>query len=632
MYTDMVGYTALGQRNESLSLALVEEQRKLIRPILSRHEGKEVKTMGDAFLVEFPSALDAVRCAYDIQRAAREFNFSLPEERRVHLRVGIHLGDVVESQGDIVGDAVNVASRIEVLAEDGGICLTRQVYDHVQNKFELSLESLGPKPLKNVSTAVEVYKMVMPWDEKRAGPSLQLDMRRIAVLPFANISPDPHDEYFADGLTDELIDRLAQIKELEVIARTSVMTYKRKEKKAAEIGKELRAGVLVEGSVRKVGNKVRVTAQLIDANTEAHLWSSRYDKNLEDIFAIQTDIAEQVAQSLAFQLLPGEKREIEKKTTENASAYLLCMKGRYYWNERTKEDNETARKYYEEAIKLDPACALAYSGISDCYHIAGDYGWLRPEDAYPRTREYATKALGINPDLAEAHAALGAEYMHYEWRWRDAEMELMRAISLRPSYSTAHQAYSALLLYLRRFDESCERIKKAHELDPLSKGIEAQYGQILSTMGRNEEAITHLEKMVKANPDFPAAHRGLGFVYHRASRNEEAISQLRTASTLSNDDPSFRADLAFMLGLIGKSEEAKAILSDLKEASTKRYVSSAKLACVCYGLGDSGEAFEFLERAYLQRDVDLADIRSIPETRELCQDPRWISLESRMGF
>src|SRR5713226_4381380 len=249
MFTDMVGYTALGQRNESLSLALVEEQKKLIRPLLSRHNGREVKTMGDAFLVEFSSALDAVRCAYDIQRAIREFNVSLPQERRVHLRVGIHLGDVVENQGDISGDAVNLASRIEPLAEDGGVCLSRPVYDQVQNKFELHLTSLGPKQLKNVTSPVEVFKMVMPWEEARIPERTLLDKKRIAVLPFTNMSPDPSDEYFSDGMTEELITSLSGVNGLSVIARTSVMKYKGAPKGASQVANELNVGTLVEGSV-----------------------------------------------------------------------------------------------------------------------------------------------------------------------------------------------------------------------------------------------------------------------------------------------------------------------------------------------------------------------------------------------
>src|SRR5438093_766744 len=306
MFTDMVGYTALGQTNETLSLALVNEQRKLIRPILIKHNGREVKTIGDSFLVAFSSALDAVRCAYDIQRITREFNISLPEARKLHLRIGVHLGDVVESQGDISGDAVNVASRIEQLAEDGGVCLTRQVYDHVQNKFELPLNSLGLRSLKNVNAPVEVFKIEMPWHEERAPQPTQFDMNRIAVLPFVNMSPDHGDEYFADGITEELIDRLSQLSELRVIARTSMMIYKRKEKKASEIAKELRVGSLIEGSVRKAGNRIRITVQLIDGGTEEHLWSSRYDKDLDDVFAIQSDIAERVTDQAKVHLLDSE--------------------------------------------------------------------------------------------------------------------------------------------------------------------------------------------------------------------------------------------------------------------------------------------------------------------------------------
>src|SRR5438128_3151164 len=280
MFTDMVGYTALGQKNESLSLALVNEQRKLIRPILNRHDGREVKTMGDAFLVEFPSALNAVRCAYDIQRTAREYNISLPEERRVHLRVGVHLGDVLDSQGDISGDAVNVASRINYLADDGGVCLTRQVYDHVQNKFELPLKSLGPRSLKNVNIPVEVYRMEMPWDEERAARPIELDKRRIAVLPFANMSPDPADEYFADGLTEELISKLSLVKGLRVIARTSVMSYKKKDRRIYEIGAELGVGSIVEGSFRKAGNKIRVILHRLEVRKNKQVWAKSNKGNL----------------------------------------------------------------------------------------------------------------------------------------------------------------------------------------------------------------------------------------------------------------------------------------------------------------------------------------------------------------
>jgi adenylate cyclase len=336
MFTDMVGYTALGQRNESLSLALVEEQRRLIRPILSRHYGREVKTIGDAFLVEFPNALDAVRCSYDIQRAAHEFNISQSEENRIQLRVGVHLGDIVESNGDISGDAVNVASRIEPLAENGGVCVTRQVYENVQHKFSVPLVSIGTKNLKNVIAPMEVYKMEMPWNAEIPAAASKLDKKRIAVLPFSNLSSDPEEGYFADGMTEEIITSLSGVKQLTVIARTSVMGYKGTTKKAKEIGKELDVGSMLEGSVRKAGTRVRITAQLIETTSEGHLWAQNYDRQLEDVFAIQSEIAEKVAGELKIRLVEDELRVIEKKPTENTEAYTYYLRGRELLRQRTE--------------------------------------------------------------------------------------------------------------------------------------------------------------------------------------------------------------------------------------------------------------------------------------------------------
>lgn len=403
MFTDMVGYTALGQKNESLSLALVEEQRKLVRPILGRHNGKEIKTIGDAFLVEFPSALDAARCAYDIQRATREANVSLPGESKIHLRIGVHLGDVIEYQGDISGDAVNVASRIEPLAEDGGVCLTAPIYESVRNKIDVSLLSLGRKVLKNISEPMEVYRMEMPWGTKLEG---ELDSKRIAVLPFVSLSPDPNDEYFADGLTEELIDRVCHIKELAVIARTSVMNYKGAKKNASQIGRELKAGALVEGSVRKAANKIRVTAQLINANTEEHLWSSKYDRDLEDIFAVQSDIAEKVAEALKVELLPTERRAVGKKPTESTEAFTLYLKGQYYLNERTREGIQKAIGYFEEATKKDSKYARAYIGLAHSYIILENWAYMPPAEASAKWMAFTTKALELDDSLPDAHVTL----------------------------------------------------------------------------------------------------------------------------------------------------------------------------------------------------------------------------------
>src|SRR5437667_758038 len=369
MFTDMVGYTALGQRDESLSLALVEEQRRFLRPIFKRHNGKEIKSMGDAFLVEFSNALDAVRCAYDIERTSREFNIGRRIDRRIRLRIGLHLGDVVESQGDISGDAVNIASSIQSLAEDVGVCVTPQGYAHVENKFDLPLKSLGTRSVKNVSAPVEVYKMVLPWEKEQRNPAEQLDPSRVAVLPFANMGPDPGDSYFADGITEEIISTLSGVSGLNVISRTSVMSYKGTTKRVKEIGGELEAGSVLEGSFRKAGNKIRVTAQLIDVRDDRHVWTHSYDRNLDDVFGVQTDIAKQVSDALRIRILAPEFDRIERKPTESAKAYTFYLRGRYHLNRRGIDDIRKAAEYFAQAIKGDPKFALGHAGLADCHEL-----------------------------------------------------------------------------------------------------------------------------------------------------------------------------------------------------------------------------------------------------------------------
>jgi TolB-like protein len=301
MFTDIVGYTALTQENESATVQLLDDHRKLLRPIFASHGGREIKTIGDAFLVEFGSALDAVLCAVAVQSAMNDRK--LARGAALSIRIGIHAGDVIETEGDLIGDAVNIASRIEPLAEPGGVCISRQVHMQVENKVPYDLIKIGPRVLKNVTEPLEVYKVMMPWDKANAVPSAQLDKNRVAVLPFTNMSSDPEEGYFADGMTEELITSLSGVRQLTVIARTSVMGYKGTTKKVREIGSELGVGSLLEGSVRKAGNRVRITAQLIDTATEGHLWAQNYDRQLEDVFAIQSEIAEKVAGELRIRLV-----------------------------------------------------------------------------------------------------------------------------------------------------------------------------------------------------------------------------------------------------------------------------------------------------------------------------------------
>ena len=626
MFTDMVGYTALGQRNESLSLALVEEHRKLVRPILARHNGREVKTMGDAFLVEFPNALDAVRCAYDIQRAAREFNISLPEERGIHMRIGVHLGDVVKSDGDISGDAVNVASRVEPLAEDGGVCITGEVYSQVRNKLDLRMTSLGARALKNVASPVDVYKVEMPWESQ--APDSGLDVRRVAVLPFVSLSPDPNDEYFADGLTEELIDRVCQVKELAVIARTSVMNYKGAKKNASQIGKELRAGALVEGSVRKASNKIRVTAQLIRADTEEHLWSSKYDRDMADVFEVQSDIAEKVAEALKVQLLPAEREAVQKKPTESADAYTLYLKGRYYWSARTEEGLKKAAEYFQKAIDLDPAFARAYSGLADTYSIMRFQGFAPASESGAKARALAEKALEIDGSLAEACASL-AFVQDDAFNWGESERLYRKAIELNPSYATAHFWYSILLTWLWRFDEAVAEAKRAEELDPLSQATSIALGQVLVYAHRSDEAIMHLQEKIRVDPGFASPHFILGLAYFYGGMYEKAIEELRIASSIEGSALTRPlAVLGWSLARLGREREARELLEELRG----RKISKSVLGAFYLELGEREEAVKCVEEAFEAREPGLGWISGMLPLDSLRSDERFVAVLKKMNL
>ncbi len=632
MFTDMVGYTALGQRDESLSLALLEEHRKMLRPIFARHNGREIKAIGDAFLVEFASALDAVRCAYDIQRASREFNFSLPSEKRIHLRIGIHLGDVVEAQGDILGDAVNVASRIEHLAKDGGVCLTQQVFDHVQSKFELSLVSLGKQALKNVKVPIEAYRIVMPWEETGVEREV-LDRRRVAVLPFYNMSPNPDDEYFADGLTEELITTLSKIGEISVISRTSVMQYRKSPKHARDVGKELDAGTIMEGSVRKAGNLVRITVQMVDAEKDRHLWAESYDRNLQDIFAIQTDIAKRVADVLRVKILAGEKEQIEKKPTTSTEAYTLYLKGRYYWNERSKEGLTKAIEYFRQAIQLDPTYALGYSGLADCHFIIAQWGFEDPSANFQKAETFVTKALGLDEKLAEAHTTLAGVLQYFEYDQARAEEEFRRAIDLRPSYATAHQWYHLFLSGQERWEEAYAEITRALDQDPLSLIINDNLAYFFLVRKEYDRAIEILKKVLEMKPDFLDAHRVLLDVQLLTSKYDEAWQEAVMISKLSNGSTDGKGAQALVYAKMGKAEEARRLLAELeKRPRGEGNVHPSSIGLIFFMLGEMDRGFEWLEKAYEERDGYLPLLKTSPYLDPIRSDPRYHSLLSRMGL
>ena len=636
MYTDMVGYTALGQRNETLSLALVEEQRKLIRPILARHDGREVKTMGDAFLVEFPNATDSIRCAYDIQRAIREFNLALVSDKRIHLRIGIHLGEVVESQGDISGDAVNVASRIYPLAEDGGVCLTRHVYDQVSNKTELKMASIGVRPLKNVNTPIEVYKMEMPWEQPvPSKEAVALPRDRLAILPFANMSPDPNDEYFADGITDEIITTASGISGLQVISRTSVMRYKKTDKGVKEIGRELEVGSVLEGSFKKSGNRIRVTAQLIDVAGDRHLWAQNYDRDLDDVFEVQSGVAKQVAEALRVKILSPELERLEKKPTESTAAYTLYLKGVYMWGKRTGERPveavKEAAQCFERAIGEDPEFALACAGLAYCSNKFHEFGIGIGANA-EKAKRMSARALELDPGLAEAHSAYGTALM-YSYDISGAEDEFRKAIQSKPSDTSAHNGYYWILSFRHRWDEALEHIETAVGLDPLSPLLAMNHAAFYYYRGDYSKALELYQRSVDLGGS--TARASVASTYGRMRRFEEMTREYEAWVDLRRGSLPLAEEYA-RLNIARFRNDNEAFRKLLREIEShfgeENGPAGYEIASDYFYLGEKDKGFEWLEHSYSRREHILLWITIHPDLGGVRTDPRYLDLLKRLGL
>ncbi len=626
MFTDMVDYTTMSEKNEALALTLLEEHRKLLRPVFARHGGREVKTIGDGFLVEFPSALEAVRCALEIQQLLGKRNESVPSERKIQLRVAVHLGDVEHRDGDVYGDAVNIASRIQSLADPGGICITQQVFDHVRNNEEFRTIPLGQNQLKNVQMPTVVYRVLPPTEGTKLTKSDVLEPRRVAALPLAILSSDHQDEYFADGLTEEIINTLSSISGLNVIARTSVMKYKQANKSVGEIGRELKVGTILEGSVRKSGDRVRISVQLIDVGSEAPIWAQKYDRELEDVFKIQTDIAERVAEALKVQLLRENRKLIEEKAPEDIGAYVPYLRGRYYWGKRTKEDLEKAIAYFREAIEKDPNYALAHAGLADCYTLMGRHLYLPSREAFEKARGYAYRALELNDNLAEAHTALAAVLMIYNWDWDLAEEQFKHAILLNPNYANAHYLHSVLLQTTGRLQESVIAAEKAQVLDPLSPVIGMGVVSAYFFSEQYAKAIDECRKYLEMNPNFVVAQDYLVHLHVRNGQFEKAAEDARRLVEISERKAEATAHLAYVYAASGKTEQAKKLFETSVSDSKLGYSNPTIFITVYSILGDQDSAFLWADQALESGKIAFPSLRFSPDLKQFRTDPRYNSL------
>ena len=456
--------------------------------------------------------------------------------------------------------------------------------------------------------------------------------KSIAVLPFKNLSDSKEDEYFSDGLTEDIITQLSKISGIDkVIARTSVMRYKQTDKSIRDIGKELDVTTILEGSVRRAGNQVRVVAQLIDVKNEGHLWADTYDKEMTQVFAIQSDVAQQIAAALEAKMTPAVKKSIEKKQTENTEAYQLYLKGRFYWNKRTLPDLQKSIEYFNQALAKDHDYALAYAGLASSYVILPAFGLLI-EEYYQKAEEAATKALEFDSTLAEAHTVL-AQIKENHYDWTTAERIYRRAIELNPGYATARQWYSGLLNTLGRFDEALAEAGRAVELDPLSLIINYNLSRTLLYMRQYQQAVDQCNKGIELDPNFPWSYSVRGNIAEALGKYDEAIKDYQKARLLSHSsDPNTIGDIGAVYARTGRRDDAEKALRALDAYTRQGYSVSYYMAYVYYRLGDEDRTFALLEKSIHAHDTSVMDLSGNPIWDDLRPDPRFVALLKKVGL
>jgi adenylate cyclase len=630
MFTDVAGFTEATQRDEKAALRLLDELQEAAAPLFEGHHGRQVKSMGDGLLVEFPDALNAVECAVDLQRALADRNAGLGAIP-LRLRIGVHLGDVERRGADIVGDAVNVASRVEPLAEPGGICLSEHVAALVRNKVSYRLENIGTRTLKGVRDPVGVFRVILPWLD--AGPIMAGGAPRLAVLPLANISPDAKDEYFADGLTEELIAVLSRLKGLRVIARTSVSQYKTAPKSIRQIGAELGVGAVLEGSVRRSGDRLRITLQLIDVSTEEHRWAESYDREMKDVFEIQADVAERTAHALRLELIGSEREAVRKAPMRDLEAYDAFLQGIAAFQRTadagwTRPGVERAAAYFEATIAREPHSAAPYAHLANLL-IAGMGECLAKKEVEGRVRDLVASATRLGPDESDAHTARGNFALQFERDWGRAEEEFRRAISLNPSSMQAHAWYGILLFTQGRFPEAVQEFRAAGDLDPLFHQTWHWRIRALDHGGNPEEAIAYTRDAISKDPVDPYLHVQLGTLLLRQGRLDEARQEAALASgpIAGSARAIGRAEL---LAALGDPSEARTLIAKWEGQADPQYLRPLYVARLLVTLGRLNDALTIIEQDSSDGDQSLwIDFRQ-RAFDPIRTDPRFVALLRQM--
>ncbi|MCH8844049.1 MAG: adenylate/guanylate cyclase domain-containing protein [SAR324 cluster bacterium] len=542
LISDVAGYSRLMGEDEQATLRTLTAHREVFAKYISRHEGRVVNTPGDSILAEFGSVVDAVGCAVEIQRELAERNAELPAHRAMHFRVGINLGDVMVKGDDIYGDGINIAARLEALAEPGGICISGTVYDAVRGKIELEFDSLGEQTVKNIAWPIRTYKVLSklwaategipgapePDGGVEAGPDVG-KQPSIAVLPFENLSNDPEQEYFSDGISEDIITDLSRISKLSVVARNSTFAYKGRSVDVRRLGRELGVSYVLEGSVRKVKNRVRVTAQLIEARTGHHLWADRFERSLEDIFAIQDEITREIVTALDVKLVEGEQARSWRRSTSNPKAYDLFLQARSIWNNSYDHPGAVqAGGLFEQAIALDPGFAMAYVGLGDTLMQTARLGWTDYfEETLERSLEMARRALELDESLPDAYG-LVARYHDLKRNTDEALRTIEEAVGKWPHNSELIAYQARQQVYAGQPQRAVESILRAKQLSPgHPEWYDRILGQALLWLCDYDAAVVALTNSLEATPDSIITNLFLTATYSAMGNREQAAAQGR---------------------------------------------------------------------------------------------------------
>lgn len=537
-----------------------------------------------------------------------------------------------------LGDSAENPRYIETIPRRGYRFIAEvSVLDNVNRAAALDDKpavSKHPRPLRTWKIAGLVLALVLlilaAW--MLYSRSQSPEIHSLAVLPLESLSGDASQDYFADGMTDELITDLGQISALRVISRTSVMPYKRVHRPLADIARELNVDAVLEGTVLRSGDRVRITTQLIQVPAERHLWAQSYEGDLRDALTLQSQVAHAVAEQIRINLNPQEQAALQKKKPVDPEAYEAYLKGRYFWNKRTANGLKTAVVYFEQAIKQDPNYAAAYSGLADSYALMGDwqYALMAPTEAFPKAKAAALKALELDNTLAEAHTSLAFCFDLFDWNWDAAEKEFKQAIKLNPGYATAHHWYAWHLIVLGRKGEAIAEMRTAANLDPLSLIISADLGEILLVSGLYDESIQQSRKTIDMDPNFAVAHYQLGQGYVQKRMYNEAIAELQEATELSGADTAFKSNLAYAYAESGRKDEAIKLLGEIKNQPNQGFSNAPEIALIYVGLGEKNQAMIWLEKAY--QDHFNPSILVRPTFDPLRSDKRFQELLHRIGL